>query len=199
MSASVLTLPRATGKSSHDNGWWAMACFCGTEAAFFAYLITAYYYLAMRSPTWPPPGIHDPELLVPCIMTVLLLSSSATTAWGERGAREGDTRQLVAGLGSTMVIGCTFIALFVYEYREKLREMLPQTHAYASLYYVITGVHALHVMFGIVLLAYTLTRALRSPVELRGRMVATSALYWHFVGVVWLAIMGTVYLSPRFT
>jgi heme/copper-type cytochrome/quinol oxidase subunit 3 len=180
-------------------GWWAMACVCATEAAFFAYLITAYWYLAMRSPHWPPPGIRAPTLPTPLLMTAALLSSSVAMWWGERGTKRGNQRQVVAGLVGAVALGLTFVVLFITEYWHKLQELLPQTHVYGSLFYVITGVHGLHVIFGLLLISYTLLRVVRSEFDPRRyRIVSTTALYWHFVDIVWLVIVTNLYLTPRF-
>jgi heme/copper-type cytochrome/quinol oxidase subunit 3 len=85
------------------------------------------------------------------------------------------------------------------EYREKLKHMLPQTHAYAATFYTITGFHGMHVALGVLFLGYTLLRALRgqfTAIEHTG--VTVTSLYWHTVDGIWLAILASLYLSPRF-
>ena len=190
----------AVPEPSRETGWWAMVCVCATEASLFAVLITAYFYLAMRSATWPPPGIRSPELEIPLAMTVALLSSSGAMAWAERGVARNRRPQLIAGLALAIGLGAVFLALFVHEYHDKLRLVLPHMHAYASMFYVITGIHGAHVSFGLLLLAFTLLRAVRGHFDAHHRSgVAIVALYWHFVDLVWLVIVATLYLSPRLT
>jgi heme/copper-type cytochrome/quinol oxidase subunit 3 len=182
----------------HETGWWAMLCVCGTEAAFFAYLITAYVYTALDSPTWPPPSIAKPALRIPLIMTVALVSSSGAMLWAERGIRRGNIRQLRVGLLTAIALGLVFLGLFAVEYAGKVRQFLPQTHAYASLFYLITGVHGAHVCFGVLMIGYVLARSMRHQIHARRyAVVSTVGLYWHFVDVVWLVILTTLYLSPR--
>ncbi|HEY4320189.1 MAG TPA: heme-copper oxidase subunit III [Gemmatimonadales bacterium] len=177
-----------------------MACTCATEASLFAYLITANFYLDLRSPAWPPPGISRPALLKPLIMTLLLLSSSAVLVWGERGIKRGQPRQLIAGLLGTLALAAGFLALFATEYRDKLHQFRPSGSAYASIFYTTTSLHCLHVLVGMLLLTYTLVRTLRGHFTETARTgVAVTTLYWHFVGVIWLTVLTTFYLAPHFT
>ena len=179
-------------------GWWAMALVCATEAAFFAYLLMSYFYLALNSPTWPPPGIEDPKIRLPSIMTVLLLSSSVVLYWGERGIAQGKQLRLRVCLAITILLGAVFVALQATEYHRELRTVVPGTHAYASIFYTTTGFHGAHVTFGLLLLLYTLARALLGHFGEHAHLgVKVTSLYWHFVDVVWLFIFTLLYLSPR--
>ncbi len=184
---------------AHETGWWAMLCVCATEAAFFAYLITAFWYLAMRSPRWPPPGFKVPELVIPLLMTACLLSSSVAMWWAERGGKRHDARQAITGMGVAIALGLAFVALFLTEYVSKVKEFLPQTHVYGSLFYLITGIHGAHVVFGLLLIGFTALRVLRGRADPRWpSAVSTVSLYWHFVDVVWLVILSNIYLTPHF-
>ena len=178
--------------------WWAMALLCATEAAFFAYLLMSYFYLALRSPSWPPPGIDAPRLVRPSVMTALLVSSSVVLWWGERGIEQGRQRRLRIGLVVTILLGAAFITMQVLEFRRELRVMQPGTHAYASIFYTTTAFHGAHVTFGLLLLLFTLLRALLGHFGETSHLgVKVTPLYWHFVDVVWLFIFTMLYLSPR--
>jgi cytochrome c oxidase subunit 3 len=182
-----------------ETAWWATVCLCATEAAFFAYLITAYFYLSTRSPHWPPSPIPLPSLGLPLVMTAILLSSSGAISWGERGIRLGRRRQLIAGLSLSLLLGAVFVLLLGVEWHGKLDVMRPGTHVYASLFYLITGMHGLHLVIGLALIGYTLVRAVLGHFAAqRHTGVAVVALYWHFVDLVWLAVATTLYISPRF-
>ncbi|MDQ4142191.1 MAG: cytochrome c oxidase subunit 3, partial [Actinomycetota bacterium] len=86
--------------STHPEGtqsyaWWGMAWLIATEATLFAALIASYFYLRFRhGPTWPPAGIPEPELGLPLIMTVILLSSSAPVHWADLAIRRGRQARL---------------------------------------------------------------------------------------------------------
>lgn len=196
---SALKLLPPLPSSRKDVAWWGMALVCATEGAFFAYLIMSYFYLGLRSPTWPPPGIDKPKLELPLIMTATLLLSSVAVWWGEHGIKRGRRGQLVAGLLLGIALGLTFLAIQYVEYHEKLRHFIPQTHSYASIFYTTTGFHGAHVAFGLLMLLFTLVRAVLGHFDAEEHTaVKTTSLYWHFVDGVWLTIIVSIYVSPRF-
>jgi len=185
--------------STADVGYWGMALFVATEATMFAMLVGSYLFLGTANPGWPPPGIERPKLILPPIMTAVLLLSSATMFWAEKGIKRGDRTQLRIGLSVTIVLGLGFLTIQGFEYADKLRKMKPWDHAYAASFYTITSFHALHVISGLLLLGYTLLRALLGHFDGEQHLaVKNVGLYWHFVDAVWLVIFTTLYLSPRF-
>jgi len=194
---TALELPvRPLGRPT---GWWGMLLVIATEAALFAVLLASYFYLRFRAPgPWPPDGIAEPKLLIPIVMTLLLMASSVTVYAGELGIRRGDQRRLRIGIGLTFVLGLAFLTLQVLEYREKLDLFDPQTDAYGSLFYTITGLHGMHVVVGLLLIGWTQFFAWRGAyASERHVAVQVSALYWHFVHIAWLFVFATLYLSPR--
>lgn len=184
--------------STAEVGYWGMALFVTTEATMFATLIGSYIFLGTANPGWPPPGMERPKLVLAPIMTVVLLLSSATLFWGERGIKKGNRTQLRLGLGITILLGLGFIAIQAKEYADKLQKMKPWDHAYAASFYTITSFHALHVITGLLLLGYTFVRALLGHFDEEHHLaVKNVGLYWHFVDAVWLVIFTTLYLSPH--
>ncbi|SCL32858.1 cytochrome c oxidase subunit 3 [Micromonospora rhizosphaerae] len=181
-------------------GWWGMVLFVTTEATLFACLLGSYFYLRFQyGPHWPPHGIEAPKLLRPLVMTAVLLPSSLPVIWAEHGIRRGQRWRLRAGLATTLLLGATFLTLLATEYAETLRHFTLTTDVYGSLFYLITGFHGLHVLVGLTMLSWLFAASLR-----RGRFgarrherVRNVAIYWHFVDVVWAAILFTIYLSPR--
>jgi heme/copper-type cytochrome/quinol oxidase subunit 3 len=176
--------------------YWGMACVVATEASFFAYLLFSYFYLAsMSTNAWPGGGA--PELGLVAVNTAILLASSGVMLWAEAGARQGDRRRLEVGLGLTLALGVTFLVLQGVEYARST--FSPGTDAHGSLFFTITGFHGAHVFVGLVMLAVVLVRALRGHFAPdRHAAVSATALYWHFVDVVWLAVFTSLYLSPHF-
>ena len=187
-------------KPSQEVGWWAMMLVCMTEAALFAYFLVGYFYLGVENPAWPPAGIEKPKLDIPLTMTALLVSSSIVLFAAEKQRERGRRALYRAGTVVTVLLGAAFLALQVTEYREKLRSMGPSEHAYASLFYTITGFHGTHVAFGLLLLLYTLLRDAFGRIDPeRPIVIKVTSLYWHFVDAVWLVILTSLYLSPRWT
>jgi cytochrome c oxidase subunit 3 len=182
----------------HEVGYWAMVLFCITEAALFAYLLSGYFFLGVSNAFWPPAGVERPKLEKPLIMTALLLSSSVVLWIAERARENGRKRSYMIGTGVTIALGLSFLGLQVLEYREKLQHMPPQAHAYASIFYCITGFHGTHVAFGLLMLGWTLVADARGRLAVAAPLaVKNASLYWHFVDGVWLVILTCLYLSPR--
>lgn len=194
VSSPVLSVPR-----SASTAWWGMLLLVATEAALFAVLIASYFYLRFHADGgWPPEGIDDPKLVRASLMTSVLLASSVPMALAEAGIARGDRRRLRAGLAASFGLGALFLGLQALEYREQLRELRPQTDAYGSLVYTITGAHAAHVALGLALLAWLQLHAWLGAYGPRRHVaVQVIALYWHFVTLASTVVFATVYLSPR--
>jgi cytochrome c oxidase subunit I+III len=182
----------ATGR--HNIGWWGMACVVATEAAFFGYLLFSYFYLGSLS-TNPWPDVV-PRIGLPLLNTLILISSSVAVWLAARGIRRNSRTQLVAWLGTAILLGVVFISLQIVEYG---REKFSMTHdAYGSLFYTITGFHGVHVIVGLLMLAVVFVRAWRGHFRAgRHEAITNVALYWHFVDVVWLAVFTSLYISPH--
>ena len=184
--------------STAEVGYWGMALFVATEATMFASLLTTYLFLGTANPGWPPAGIERPKLVLPPIMTVILLASSATMFWAERGIKNGARGRLRIGLGLTILLGVIFLVVQGVEYHDKLEKLKPWANSYAAIFYAITGFHGLHVFAGLLLLGYVEVRALVGHFDAEHHLAVKNAgLYWHFVDVVWLFIFATLYISPR--
>jgi heme/copper-type cytochrome/quinol oxidase subunit 3 len=180
-------------------GWWGMVLLVVTEGTLFAALLGSYFYLRFQAgPQWPIGGIELPNLLRPLIMTALLVPSSLPVMWAERGIRRGQQWRLRVGVATTIVLGAAFLSFLVMEYAETLKTFTLTTNVYGSLFYAITGFHGLHVTVGLLLLSWLLAAALRGSFGARRHeRVRIVAIYWHFVDVVWVFILFTIYLSPR--
>jgi heme/copper-type cytochrome/quinol oxidase subunit 3 len=181
-------------------GWWGMAWLIATEATLFAALIASYFYLRFRAaPGWPPGGIEAPELDLPIIMSVILLSSSIPVHWAESGIKKGKQAQLRIGLAVAFLLGATFLGMTLgVEWPHTLEEFTPRTNVYGSLYFTVTGFHALHLIVGLVMSLWIQVRAWRGAFsENRHLSVQNFSMYWHFVDVVWIFVFATVFLSPH--
>ena len=170
--------------------WW----FIATEATLFVILFFSYFYLG------PYPTERPPKLDFALPMLALLLVSSVVLHVGEAQLERGRAAIARVLLGLTIALGVVFLGLQTLEYREHLKTLTPQSNSYGSLFYTLTSVHALHLCVGLAMLAYVLVLprlagADRTPFK----AYANAALYWHFVDVVWLLIVGLVYVLPNLT
>ncbi|MDP8956007.1 MAG: heme-copper oxidase subunit III [Actinomycetota bacterium] len=180
-------------------GFWGMVMLILTEAMLFAVLLFSYLYLRFQNaPQWPPPGIRKPDLFLVAIMTPILLLSSGPMHWADTGIRKGKVWRLKLGLFLTFVMGAAFLVLQGIEYQAILtEEFTPRTHAYGSLFFTITGFHGVHVAVGLLMTLWLQVYAWRGRFTAERHLaVENVALYWHFVDVVWVFILGTLYLSP---
>jgi heme/copper-type cytochrome/quinol oxidase subunit 3 len=182
-------------RGTRATGWWGMALLVTTEATLFAYFLFSYFYLASVAPTWPP--TRAPDLTIALPNTAILLASSGTMWWAERGITRGEQMRLRVGLLITLVLGATFLSLQGVEYHRQ--SITLQSGAYGGLFFTITGFHGAHVLVGLLMNVYVQLRAwLGHFTAERHLAVSNAAFYWHFVDVVWLAVFTSLYLSPRF-
>lgn len=194
--------PLATSSSrphpgSRSLGWWGVVLLICTEATLFGLLLFVNFYLRANAGQWPPKGIEDPELVKTSIRTVILLGSSLPIALGERACRRGDQRAFRRWVATAFTMGALFLAGHVQEYIELWPKFTIHTNAYGSIFYTLTGLHALHLIVGMVVLAYLYVQSSRGRYDgdPEPNSVAAGSLYWHFVDAVWVAVFTSLYLS----
>jgi len=189
-------------------GMWV---FLVTEIMFFGGLFLAYivyrheYFEAFRAAS------HELDVSLGSFNTVVLLTSSLTMALAVHGAQVSRRGMVVVCLILTMILGTTFLGVKAYEYWHKWHEHLvpgpgfvfhgPDPHnaqLFFSLYFAMTGLHALHMVIGIALLAILTLRAGQGMFNrLYYTPVEVSGLYWHFVDLVWIFLFPLLYLLGR--
>ena len=189
-------------------GMWV---FLVTEILFFGGVFAA--YAAYRN--WYPEAFaaasHELDVTLGAVNTVVLITSSLTMALAVHAAQVGQRRLLLIFLAVTTVLGFVFLGIKGVEYAHKFAEhhvpggsfAFEAPHAqhaeiFFSLYFVMTGLHALHMIIGIGIMAVmmwlawrgTITPDYSSPIEISG-------LYWHFVDIVWIFLFPLLYLIGR--
>jgi cytochrome c oxidase subunit 3 len=185
----------ASERRALPNGWWAMLCLVATEAALFGTFIASFFYLRFRAEHWPPPGTSEPKVLVPCVLTAVLVSTSVPMLLASRAVQQGRLGAARLGLGLTLFVGSGYLAMQIDRFVVSLRTLHPQESSYASLVYLIQGAHHAHVLVGLLLDAYLLLKLSRGLNGYRTVGIQAAALYWHFVNVLALVVLGTL-LSP---
>jgi len=169
-----------------------MALFIISEAFLFGSLFWTYYYLRLQSgPHWPPEGVHLALGLV-SLNTVILLSSSPTMHLATLSVRRNDRRALLFWLPITILLGTTFLGITLWEWVHA--PFRPWSHAYGSIFFTLTGFHALHVLGGLFVLLALWVRALRGRISKRHHLdLEVGGLYWHFVDFVWIFVYTTIF------
>jgi cytochrome c oxidase subunit III len=178
-------------------GWWGVVFLIATEATLFGLLLFVNFYLRANADRWPPAGVDDPELLLSGIRSLILIGSSIPVALAERAARRGDQASMRRWLTVTFLMGAVFLAGHIQEYVTLWPEFTFRSHAYGSIFYTLTGLHALHLVIGLGVLAYLVAASSTGRYEGRTEITAVGCgiLYWHFVDVVWIAVYSSLYLS----
>lgn len=176
-------------------GKLSMWLFLASEVMFFAGLIGSYVVLRLGSRSWPDPGqILDTGLLG--FNTFVLITSSLTMAKALQAIQGGDQRKLKIYLLLTILLGCAFLGIKLYDYNHLVHEGFTiRASLFGSCYYLLTGFHGLHVLGGVVALTTLLVLAARgafSP-EKHGYIEYTG-LYWHFVDIVWIILFAILCL-----
>jgi cytochrome c oxidase subunit 3 len=162
-----------------------------SELMFFAGLFAAYFTLRGLNDPWPPDDVHL-EIVTTSLATVVLLSSSGTMHLAVNAAHRGDARASVRWLALTALMGAIFLVNLGFEYYEA--DFSIDTHAYGSIFFLMTGFHGLHVIGGLVFMgavAAIIAGRSRAPTH---QTVEVCAYYWHFVDVVWVAMFTTIYV-----
>ncbi len=163
-----------------------------SELMFFAGLFAAYFTLRAENDVWPPDGI---ELDIPLAFasTVVLLASSVTMHLSVHRADHGDRRGALRWLYATFLLGAAFLVNLGFEWASN--DFSISSHAYGSIYYLLTGAHGVHLAGGLGLMIAAALAVSGAQHRLRlGPVFTISAYYWHFVDAVWIAVFATVFL-----
>jgi len=184
-------------------GMWI---FLVTEIMFFGGLFMAYIVYRTAYPDARAAGSNHLNVLMGGINTLVLICSSVTMALAVRCAQIGSRRGQVVNLILTILFGTVFLVVKYFEYAEKFEHHLvpgphfdpalpAQQQIFFALYFIMTGIHAAHMVVGIVLMLIILGMAWKGrfgpdyygPIEVSG-------LYWHFVDIVWIFLFPLLYL-----
>ncbi|MGE5235262.1 MAG: cytochrome c oxidase subunit 3 [Acidobacteriota bacterium] len=162
----------------------------------FAASIVGYVVIRSRSAIWPPAG--SPPLPGGLwLSTVLLLISSGTMCAATMAARRDAQRQLRVGLLLTTLLGVGFLASQTANWSALVaRHLTPGLNLFGFTFFLLTGLHAAHVVGGLVPLSVVTVRAWKGRYSAAFHPgVRYCALYWHFLDVVWVILFGVVFLA----
>ncbi|HRV81772.1 MAG: cytochrome c oxidase subunit 3 family protein [Planctomycetes bacterium] len=191
-----------------DSGKLGIWIFLFTEIMFFSGLFVAYtVYRSMRPDIFQNAAQYL-DTTMGAINTGVLLLSSLTAAWGVRCAQLGNKKGLILNLCITILCAFGFMFIKYLEYSHKFHVgLLPGRwfveeagrpdglKTFFSIYFVMTGLHGIHVLAGIVVFVWLLRRAIRGDFtpEYYGP-VDFAALYWHLVDLIWIYLFPLLYL-----
>ena len=210
----------ATAQQQRDAASLGMWVFLGTEIMFFGGMFLAYLIYRLWYFNEFAAGSRSLDIWLGTINTMVLICSSLTVALGVRAAQMGKRTLLIILLVLTLIFGLAFLGIKGAEWYAKYKEHhipgasfdagdlvrdYPQIHIdqsreqiYFSLYFAMTGLHALHMIIGVGIFSFLLYQAAKgrytpdyyTPIELGG-------LYWHFVDIIWIYLFPLLYLIDR--
>jgi len=166
------------------------------ESAIFTIFVVAYVYYIGRSTYGPTPQILD----VPWFNTVCLLSSSVSIVFAERAIERGRIRNFAAWWALTMLLGMVFLSGTAIEWKRLIYVdgLSIRTNLFGTTFYSLVGLHATHVIVGLIGLSIIMAFTLAGRVEERhAERIQVFALYWHFVDAVWVVVFTVVYIVGR--
>jgi cytochrome c oxidase subunit 3 len=182
---------------SPSKGVVGMVCLIAAESAIFTIFVVAYIFYLGKSQSGPTP---KEVLELPILNSVCLLSSSLTITFAVQSLRRGDTKNFSVWWAATIALGAYFLLGTGREWHHLIRDkgLSIQTNLFGTTFYSLVGLHASHVVVGLlallIVMAFSLVGAIKQEHAERAHVLS---LYWHFVDVVWIVVFTVVYIIGR--
>jgi cytochrome c oxidase subunit 3 len=174
-----------------------MACLIMAESAIFIIFVVAYIYYIGKSLSGPTPA---QVLELPILGTVCLLSSSVTVHFAVSALRKNSIRGCTLWLAGTVLLGAVFLMTTAREWYHLIHDfgLTIRTNLFGTTFYSLVGLHATHVVIGLIMLTIALALLLSGRVkEKHAERLEVLSLYWHFVDGVWVVVFLVVYVLGR--
>lgn len=206
-TAGALQHPWSSLRLQREGVGLGMWIFLASEVLFFGGLLVSYaIYRSFNAEAFRIAGAHT-EIVYGSINTVLLLTSSLTMTVALRAATVNMRRLTLVCLAVTAALGVAFLLCKGLEYREDLKENLfpgpgfpltpAATRMFWGFYWIMTGIHAVHLTGGIAVVLVVFTLFERRIIPVQGSTMEGLAIYWHFVDTVWIVLYPLLYLAGR--
>jgi cytochrome c oxidase subunit III len=178
-------------------GTVGMACLIIAESAIFIIFVVAYIYYIGKSLSGPTPA---QVLELPIFGTICLLSSSITVHFAVSALRKETLRAFTLYMAGTVLLGGIFLLTTAREWYHLIHDegLTIKTNLFGTTYYSLVGLHATHVVIGLIMLSLVLAFSLAGRVkEEHSEKIEVLSLYWHFVDAVWVVVFLVVYVIGR--
>jgi cytochrome c oxidase subunit 3 len=185
-------------------GMWL---FLVTEMVLFGGLFIAYSYMRHRYPAEFHHGGAELNVTLGVINTLVLLTSSLTVVLSIVAIQRGEKKSVMGFLSTTIGLGFVFLIIKSFEWAAKFQHGLypnaphlatlpPGEQVFFGLYFVMTGLHGLHVIAGMAVLTWVLRKVAKDEVRQdRYIHLENGGLYWHLVDVIWIFLLPLFYLA----
>lgn len=189
MSKPIATTRSASGiPTGRLAVWWVIA----SEIVIFGGLLGSYVMHRIGHPEFGDYAANT-NTWIGAFNTLVLLSSSLSAVLAHQAAERGDGKRAAKLLRLTMLGGLTFACVKGAEWTTEIRHgFVLSTNAFWSFYYTAAGLHALHVLAGVVILGIVAADAAKGRELQRVELIG---LYWHFVDIVWIFLFPLLYIA----
>lgn len=205
--ATVLRFPWPSVERQREGVAFGMWTFLASEILFFGGLFLSYaVYRGLYSEAFDVAS-RATSILYGTINTALLLTSSFIMTLALHGSERGARRFVIGCLFVTAAFGLAFLAVKGLEYAEDIdKNLMPGpsfalepdgTRLFFALYWIMTGIHAVHLAVGVALVIYVATALLTERMPAESPAIEATSLYWHFVDSIWLVLYALIYLPGR--
>lgn len=168
----------------------------GSELMFFSGLFAAYFTIRAHAAVWPILSGEHLDTIQAGVFSVILIVSSPTFQIGVWAQERGERRKATAWIVISWLLGAAFVANTLYEWHDFASHAHgPALNAYWSLFYIMSGIHGLHVTLGLIAMLFLLGR-MRGQAGDPGETNVYQAVgyYWHFVDFMWIGIFSCLFL-----
>ena len=168
--------------------WWVIA----SEIVIFGGLLTSYLFFRIGHPEWSEAALYT-NTWAGAFNTFVLLSSSLSAVLAHRAAEKGQGKKAAMLLLFTCLGGLVFLIVKSFEWSHEISLGFTITsHGFWAFYYIAAGLHALHVLAGMVIMLFIANDARRQKELHRVELIG---IYWHFVDIVWIFLFPLLYIA----
>ena len=181
-----------------NNGKMGIWLFLASEVMLFGGLFSSYVLLRTGASHWPLGVDEGLNIWLGLVNTIVLITSSVTMVMAWASLKMQDFDKFKKFLGATLLLSCVFLVVKAFEYGAKFAHgSVPSKNTFLAIYFVLTGVHGLHIIGGMVVNGYFWGPGSKmwktDPERFTGR-IEIAGLYWHFVDLVWIFLFPVLYL-----
>ena len=183
-----------TGLNNVKLGIWL---FLASEVMLFGALFSSYVLLRLLAPEWPL-GVDVLNVPLGAVNTAVLIGSSVTMVMAYASLKMDNFDRYKQWMGLTVALALIFMIIKAFEYNHEFDiGNFPWTSTYLAIYFTMTGLHALHIIGGVIVNSYFLGPGAKmwetNKAQFTNRVEA-AGLYWHFVDLVWIFLFPVLYL-----
>ena len=184
---------RAADRLPGDPGVWV---FIAADMAAFALFFLAFAAGRLAAPALYEKSRQALDPAIGLLNTLILLTSGWLMVQAVAAGRDGDRPRVLRFLALTVLVGCGFALTKVLEYATKIRAGITMlTNEFFMYYFILTGIHFLHFVIGIIVLVVCLMKARREPLDARFTVwIESAGSYWHMVDLLWIVLFPLLYL-----